>query len=194
MSLGKYKYYFTKPKSAIVKDVFSWLCIGGAVVIAATSPYFVQNILSTRRGFKNYPRQKVSSTFDRLRRSGLISIRKNNRQIYISLTPEGRKKAGMFQIDALKIKQTKRWDKKWRLLSFDIPEKRKIIREALRGKLRELGFKLFQKSIWIYPRDCAPEVELLKSFFGLRDEEAQLVVAEDIGNNDKWKHTFRLST
>ncbi len=193
MALGKYKYYFKKPKSEIVKDCFSWLCIGGVVAIAATSPYFVQNLLSARKRFKKYPKQRVSSTFDRLRREGFILIQKRNNQIYISLTPEGRKKAGMFQIDALNIKKSKKWDKKWRLLSFDIPEKRKIIREALRGKLKELGFRPFQKSIWIYPYDCSPEIELLKSFFGLTDKEVQLIVAENIGQAEYWKKIFSLS-
>jgi len=76
MGIGKYKYYFKKPKSAIVKDCFLWLCVGGAVAIAATSPYFVQNLLSARKRFERYPKRRVSSTFDRLRRDGFILIQK----------------------------------------------------------------------------------------------------------------------
>lgn len=101
-------------------------------------------------------------------------------------------KAGLFQIDSLKIKRPKAWDKKWRLLTFDISEKKKIIREALRGKLQELGFCLFQKSIWIYPFDCAAETDLLKDFFGLSHNEIQLVVAGDIGKDEEWKRIFKL--
>jgi hypothetical protein len=183
MGIRKYKYYFKKPRSEIVKDCLSWLCVGGAVAIAATSPYFIQNLLCSYKKF----------AFDRLRREGLISIQKRNHQIYISLTAEGRKKAGMFQIDALNIKRDKKWDRKWRLLSFDIPEKRKIVREALRGKLKELGFHPFQKSIWIYPYNCAPEIELLKTFFGLSDKEAQLIVAENISQSEDWRKVFSLS-
>ncbi|MBI2041945.1 MAG: hypothetical protein HYT20_02925 [Candidatus Nealsonbacteria bacterium] len=193
MGIGKYKYYFKKPKSEIVKDIFRGLAITGAISVAVTSPYFIQNLLYSRKKFKKYPKQRVSSTFDRLRREGLILIQKRNSQIYISLTAEGRKKAGMFQIDALNIKRNKKWDGKWRLLSFDIPEKRKIVREALRGKLKELGFCPFQKSIWIYPYNCVPEIELLKTFFGLPDREAQLIVAENINQNDDWKKVFNLS-
>ena len=99
----------------------------------------------------------------------------------------------MFQIDNLVIKQPKEWDKKWRFITFDIPEKRKIVREALRGKLKQLGFSPFQKSIWIYPYSCTAEIELLKDFFGLVDREIQLIVAENIGQDDNWKRAFRLS-
>lgn len=193
MNIGKYKYYFKKPKSEIVKDVFYWLAVGGAVAIAATSPYFIQNILRARQRFKKYPKRRISSTFDALRRQGFLSIERKNNQIYIFLTDEGKKRAGMFQIGELVIEKPKKWDRKWRLLMFDIPEKRKIAREALRGKLRELGFCKFQQSIWIHPYDCAAEIELLKGFFGLSDGEMQLIVANNISENDKWQSVFKLS-
>jgi len=192
MGAAKYKYYFRKPKSEITKDVFKWLCVGGAVVIAASSPYFVRSLLCSYKEFRKYPTPKISSAFDRLRRAGYLSIKKSNHQIYISLTKEGKKRAGMFQIDSLVLRRPKRWDKKWRLMTFDISEKRKIVREALRGKLKELGFRLFQKSIWIYPFDCAAEVQLLKDFFGLSDNEVQLVIAEKIDNDKEWRSFFRL--
>lgn len=193
MRIGKYKYYFTKPKSEIVKDILSWLFIAGAVTLAATSPYFVSNVLREYKKWNRYSKHKVSDTFYRLRRERLISLKKVNHQIYISLTPAGRKKAGIFQINNLKIKQPKNWDKKWRLLMFDIAEKKKVVREALRGKLKELGFFPFQKSIWICPFECRAEVELLKGFFGLSDQETQLIVAEHIGREEDWKRIFKLS-
>lgn len=76
---------------------------------------------------------------------------------------------------------------------FDISEKRKIVREALRGKLKELGFHCFQKSIWIHPFDCSAEIELLREFFGLGEGEAQLVVAERINNDNVWRKIFNLT-
>lgn len=192
MGVAKYKYYFKKPKSEITKDIFKLLCVSGAIVIASSSPYFVRNILRSHKEFKKYPNKKISSTFDRLRRAGYVSTKRNNHQIYISLTKEGKKKAGFLQIDSLVLKRPKKWDKKWRLITFDIPEKRKIAREALRGKLKEMGFHLFQKSIWIYPFNCSAEIQLLKDFFGLLDSEAQLVIAEKIDNDKEWRKFFKL--
>ena len=193
MGIEGYKYYFRKPRSEIVKDIFSWLFIGGAVVLAATSPYFVHNLLFGSKRFKKYAKRTISTTFDRLRRSGVLSIESRNNQIYVSLTPEGKKKAGIFQINDLKIKIPRQWDKKWRLLTFDIAHTRRILREALRGKLKQLGFRQFQKSIWIHPFHCSAEIILIKGFFGLTDKEVQLIVAEDIGNEEEWKRVFRLS-
>ena len=76
---------------------------------------------------------------------------------------------------------------------FDISQVRKANREAFRGKLRELGFRPLQKSIWIYPYDCRDETELLRDFFGLSDNEFRLVVAENIGDDIFMKKVFRLT-
>jgi phenylacetic acid degradation operon negative regulatory protein len=192
MEIRKYKYYFKKPKSEIVKDIFSWLLISGAVVVAATSPYFIRNLIRARKKWGKYPKHKVATAFSRLRRQGFISVSAANKQIYISLTPEGVKKAGIYQINTLKIKRPQKWDHKWRLFSFDIPQTKKLIREALRGKLKQLGFRPFQKSIWIHPFDCRAETELLKDFFGLSDNEVQLIIAENVGNDHHWQKVFRL--
>lgn len=193
-SIRKYKYYFRKPKSEIVEDVLKWLLTGSVVAIASTSPYFVSSLLKQAHEWKKYPKSKVSNTFYRLRKQGFIRIEKRNRQMYISLTAKGREKAGIYQIDKLQITKPKRWDHKWRFLLFDISEERKISREALRGKLKELGFVQFQKSVWIHPFDCRAEIGLLQDFFGLSDDEMQLIVAENIGNDELFKEQFNLST
>lgn len=196
MNAKKYKYYFAKPRSEITKDVLRCLLVGGAIVIVAGSPSFALNlwrrILGSLQGKKKYSRKKLYDAFYNLRRQGCIAIKKYNHQIYISLTEEGKKKAGWLQIDALRIKKPKRWDGYWRLVIFDISERRRIYREALRGKLKELGFHKFQNSVWIYPFDCKAEIELLKDFFGFRKGELKLVTAKSIDNDEELKKFFHL--
>jgi len=55
----------------------------------------------------------------------------------------------------------KRWDKKWRLVTFDIPEKERQIRKSIRNRLQEMGFAYFQRSVWISPLPVAKFVEKL---------------------------------
>ena len=193
MSIRKYKYYFKKPRSEIVKDALVWLLATGAISIAATSPYFVNNLLSNYKRWKKYPKKKTYNAFYLLRKQGCINFTMKNHQIYISLTEKGKKKTGMLQIDSLKINRPKIWDKKWRLIIFDIAELKKIYREAFRGKLKELGFYPLQKSVWIFPFDCRPEIDLLKDFFGLSDKEVKLIVTEKIDDDNKLKEIFKLN-
>lgn len=192
MSFKKYKYYFRKPRSAIVKDIFTAVLVVGVIIVAAQSPYFTQNVLRVFRNWKKYRRRKIYDTFYQLRKQGLITITKKNRQIYISLTEKGKMKAGWLQINDLTIKRPSKWDKRWRLLLFDIEELKKGHREALRGKLKELGFIQLQKSIWMHPFDCEAEVELIRDFFGLSEQRCRFVVAEKIGADRVFKEHFKL--
>lgn len=192
MGIRKYKYYFKKPRSEIVKDILYWLFVSGAVLIAATSPFFLTNLLKGYKKWRKYPKKKVSDTFYNLKRQGLIEIQIKSQQIYISLTEKGKEKAGWLQIDALKIKKPKRWDGKWRIVIFDISQLKKLYREAFRGKLKELGFYPLQKSVWVYPFDCQAEIELLRDFFGLSEREIRLIVAENIGNDKNLRKFFKV--
>ena len=190
--MNKYRNYFSSPKSEIAKDILRFLIIGGMVAIAATSPFFIVNLMKGLKRLKKYPNKKVYDTFYKLKEQGLVNYYEKNNQIYISLTEKGKKKAGWMQIDDLKIEKPKKWDGKWRILLFDISEMKRTYREALRGKLKELDFRLFQKSAWINPYNCAKEVNLLKSFFGLSDKEAKLIVSREIGGDKEFRRFFKL--
>ena len=190
--MSKYKNYFRKPKSEIVKDILKALALSGAIYIAASSPYFVWNLQRNIKQWKKYNKKKFYNTFYQLRKKGYINIKKVRHQIYISLTSEGKKKAGRLQIDALRINRPKNWDGKWRVVIFDISQLKKFYREALRGKLKELGFYLLQKSVWVHAFDCRDEIEVLKEFFGLNAEEIKLIIAEEIPNDELLKKFFKI--
>ena len=82
---SKYKYYFKKPRSEIVKDILDACLTSGLVMIAATSPYFLINLLKTYPKWKKYPHKKVYNTFYRLKKQGLIKVESKNKQIYITI-------------------------------------------------------------------------------------------------------------
>ena len=190
--MKRYKYCFRK-SSEIAGYILAALMLGGMIAIAATSPFFIQNLLRGLKGLKKYEGKKVYDTFYRLKQRGYINFYKKNNQIFISLTEKGRKKAGWTQMDDLKIKKPKKWDGKWRILLFDIAELKRLYREALRGKLISMGFAMFQKSVWIIPYECKKEVELLKSFFGLSNKEIRLLTVENIGEDGEFRKFFKLT-
>lgn len=195
--MAKYKYYFRKPKSEIVKDIILWLAVGGAVVLVASSPSFgasaarsFQKWLKKRKQYKN---KKVYDAFYQLRKQGCVAFERKGHQIFIQLTTEGRKKAGRLQIDSLKISKPKKWDGKFRLVIFDIVQLKSFYRNAFRGKLQALGFLPLQKSVWIHPYPCKDEVDTLRDFFGLTTKEVCLVTVEQIENARSLKEKFQLT-
>ena len=76
------------------------------------------------------------------------------------------------------------WDKKWRLVIFDIPEKKKPAREALREKLKDLGFAKLQDSVWVTPFPCENEIKLIKLVFNLSDFWLDVILTDSIGLRD----------
>ena len=132
------------------------------------------------------------NTFYQLKKRGLIKFEKRNNQIYIFLTEEGKKKAEKYRVDDLQIKRPDEWDKKWRIVIFDIGSCKKIVREALRGKLKELDFYQLQKSVWLHPFDCFKEIEFLKNFFDLNDKELRVIISTDIGGDREIREKYRI--
>ena len=127
-----------------------------------------------------------------MERKSLIKYEHQGKQVYISLTTEGKKRAGKYQIDDLEIKKPKKWDRKWRILIFDIKNKDKPKREALRGKIKELGLYQLQKSVWVYPHDFSDAAEILRKFFNLNNDEMQTISAFKIENDKNVKAFFNL--
>lgn len=147
--------------------------------------------LYKKEKFKN--EIKFSNAFCYLRRRELIRVRYIGQQMYFSLTNKGKKLAGKYSlIDKLKIKKQKVWDKKWRILIFDIKDKQKVKREALRGKLKELDMCQLQKSVWVYPYDFKNEMSLLREFFGMENSEMKLITAAEIENDADLREFYHL--
>ncbi|MBL7159273.1 hypothetical protein ISS85_02265 [Candidatus Microgenomates bacterium] len=77
-------------------------------------------------------------------------------QPYLKLTGQGKKKL-VRQFSLVQL-QKKRWDGLWRMLPYDIKETSRNDRNKLRNKLCELGFKQFQKSIYLSPYPIEQEM------------------------------------
>jgi len=90
--------------------------------------------------------------------------------IIISLTDKGRLKAlnlRFRELDKKVEKNKEKWDGKWRMIAFDIPNEFKKGRDALRYRARKAGFYEMQKSLFLYPYDCKKEIEDFVRMFKL---------------------------
>lgn len=115
-------------------------------------------------------RKTLNQLLKRLKLQGLIAFSdKSNREESIKLTEQGRRRAVAYKFYNLSLKPRKKWDGKWRIVLFDIPEQKKKTRDALRRKLKRLGFLEFQKSVFIYPYPCEDEINFVINFFNIHD-------------------------
>lgn len=84
------------------------------------------------------------------------------------LTEKGKKRALTFNFQTLTIPKQERWNELWHCVFFDIPEKLKLKRHALRAKLYDLGFYHWQKSVFVHPYPCRDQIDFVVEFFGIR--------------------------
>lgn len=139
------------------------------MLVAATSPYFLHQI--ARNYFKEKIKRAVYARARKLKeleKKKLISFKElGNGKIKIEITHKGKLLVREYQLDDIKITKPKIWDKKWRIIIYDIPHYHKKARDAFRLKLKDLGLYPLQKSVWVSPYDCLPEIEFLCSVFDI---------------------------
>ena len=121
--------------------------------------------------------QLVSRSF----KTDLIEKVEKNGEIYIRITSEGQK---TIQRDFPMLSLQKRqWDRKWRIAMFDVEEINKQVRERLRVKLKELGFGMLQKSVFISPHDILKDFSEFAASSGIKNylyllETPKLIVSD----------------
>lgn len=141
--------------------------------------------------WKKIGEQEVVKQIRPLARSRYLQIRKDqNGNMTIKITEKGTLKALKYHFDT--IYKMQQWDGKWRIVIFDIPEKKRVARNALRAKLRDLGFKELQKSVFVFPYECRKEIELIMDFFSLQPY-VRYGVMEFIDKEENLKNQFQLS-
>ncbi len=187
----------------ISKKILKGILIGGAFAVASTSPIFARKLIPAlikdfefeqKRKRRQEELDKFYNSFYYLRRKGLLRMEYRGKQLHVSLSAEGKVLAKRYSIDDLKIKKPKHWDKKWRILIFDIEEKYRSKREMLRGKLKDLGLYQLQKSVWVCPYHFQEEVEILKNFFGFSKEEMTVIIASEIEKEKELITFFNLKS
>ncbi len=156
----KIEYFITKDNGDIdvLKSIIVIIAAGVLVGSIFAMPYILKHLPSRHHTPKN--KQRIHKALIYLKKHSLVDIRKDK----VSLTEKGVKKLNSIQYEILTIPRPKKWDKQWRIVIFDIPERYRSTRDLLRTKLKKLGFYQIQKSTWIYPFSCKTELESIRSY------------------------------
>ena len=167
--------------------ILGTLSVTGILAMALVAPNAVRlfdylNPISRKNSIRF--NQRITQALTRLERRGLIHITGEGRKREIHLTTQGEKLINGLYAGAYIIPMPARWDGRWRLVMFDVPEKRKKIRDTLRMLLRSAGFIHFQDSAWIQPYPCDELVTLLRSHLGSGRGEIRYLTASFADESD----------
>lgn len=180
-------------KIKITKIVLVAIAAAGVLSMAVLAPNTLQILGPFFKNKRYNPKYYVNKVIFQLENKGLIEFQKNKKgKKFIRLTEKGKQRLLKYQLQELTIPKPANWDRKWRVIIFDISEKKKHLRNILRKELINLGFIRLQDSVWVFPYECEEVIIMLKAHFCFGREVLYMTV--DKIENDKWlKKDFDLS-
>ncbi|MBI2019711.1 hypothetical protein HYS95_03550 [Candidatus Daviesbacteria bacterium] len=122
---------------------------------------FGEHYYRYHHGIPDLKKSALAAALKRLREKGFVETDKTSfslrdktdvNKLIIKLTDEGR------NILMLEGGEPAEWDKKWRIVVFDIPEQKRLIRNLLRRNLKKWGFKPLQKSVWVSKKNVTDKL------------------------------------
>jgi len=187
----------------IAKDILAAIAITGIFAVAATSPYFFINLARAIKKDSDYKRRKkggepedkvLARSLAGLNKNKLVIVRREGYSYTVKLTDMGKKIIKRMQFENMRIEKQEKWDGKWRIVIFDIPEgnkrRGKVLRDAMRAKMKAMGFYQLQKSVWAHAYPCEKEIQLLCEILKI-SPFVNILVAEKIYNDGALREYFR---
>jgi CRISPR-associated endonuclease Cas2 len=170
----------------IRRAILGTLQLTGALTLLVVAPN-VLDVLGRELNRRN--KMNVRNSLQRMINAGLIERKTMNGRLTFSITAKGTQ---YLYRNILEPKKPLKWDGKWRIVIFDIPQSRRTLRNKLRASLIEIGFLKLQASVWIYPYDCEDLMTLLKTEFRV-GKDVLYIIADKLERDSSLRKEFGLS-
>ena len=167
-----------------------------AISVAVVAPNSAQLLKHVEKFIAPTPKlgRRIGQAITRLHKKGLISRVQTEKGMRLKLTEKGNKLAEVLEAkDTLSFHKPKGWDGKWRIVIFDVWERRRAVRDKLRAMLQKAGFIKIQDSVWVYPYDCEELFVFLRTDLHL-GRGILYIVAEEIEHDDWLRRHFGLES
>lgn len=178
-------------KNKFARNILITLALGAGGALITMSPagavYFMAHgVLLLGLKKIDYKRE-----IKRLEKRGYVALTKMPEGFALKLLKKANKRLQGILLEDVKFPKDKKWDGKWRLFLFDIPEKSRLARNMLRRKLKDLGMYNIQRSVFAYPYDCRKELDFIADYYGIGRYATYAEVSYSDINKELRKH-FRL--
>lgn len=104
-----------------------------------------------------FRKQSFYESVSRMVKTGYIEKIVKNDEPYLRLLSAGKEKL-IRDFPILEL-QGRKWDGLWTIVVFDVAEASRYKRDLLRNKLLELGFGMYQRSVYISPFDFTEDLK-----------------------------------
>jgi len=148
---GKERAKRARVRDAIFLSLYGSAVVAVAVMIpnAARLLKYLDPLVPTKRD----PVSRIRESLQRLVKRGLVRKAGTGSGARYVLTKDGEKEAAIRSLIHTAQRKQK-WDGKWRVIIFDVWERRRAARDRLRALLIKTGFVRLQDSVWVFPYPC----------------------------------------
>lgn len=180
----------TLKKGEAHETILKILGVVGVIGVALLAPNALQALSLLRGGGQRRSLYYLTSVLGRMESRGLIVLDRRDGKGVVRITEKGKRELDRYRFQEKPFVK-KKWDRKWRIVTFDIKEYKRGTRAKIRSELKNFGFILLQQSVWVYPYECEEVVRLLKADYHI-GKEILYIIAEKI-ENDMWlRKIFKL--
>lgn len=177
---------------AVQKKIMLALLGTVALGFSSSPNIFYKNFRRFRKEWAKIDQRNFNRSIKRLVNQKLIEKHQlSNGSFKLILTKEGKTQAKKLELfgSSINFKKPKKWDGKWRIVIFDIPEKERVFRDILREHLKELEFFKIQQSVFISPHPFEqPILELVNLYSA--DPYVRVITALKIDNEKRIRRHF----
>ena len=167
--------------------------LGGIALGLSGSPrQYFRTLRLLRKDWQKVNQQNFERTIRKLAKEKLVEEKTlSDGSIKLVLTKAGKEEACRLNFfgSSIKFRNPKRWDGKWRIILFDIPEKERVFRDILREHLYDLRFYKFQLSAFVSPYPFEKQISELVSLYSA-EPYVRVITAVKIDNETKIKKHF----
>lgn len=178
-----------------ILEVIGATLLSGGNPLRPVIPVAIKEIIITLKKIKklDVEEKKIKKSLESLERKEIIDLEEKDGTVFVNLKDKNNLTVIKYSIKAILElkKKEKKWNGKWFLVFFDVPEIQRNKRDYLRKFLNKIGFYCYQKSVYIFPYECEKEISLIKKIVE-GAKYMRYIIAEKLEDEKKIKHHFNL--
>ena len=176
-------------RASVARSLLEFIGLAAAGATILVAPNLAQLLPKLSRKTSLNERQ-LRKAISYARQYGWVELREDSQGIQIAITKKGKLRWQRLQLDQPLPRG--RWDKKWRIVIFDISSTLPTERNAFRESLKKLGFKQLQRSVWITPFPCLKEISALRTLYALTIHQIKLIEAPEFEGDSDFRQLFKV--
>lgn len=176
----------------LIDELIRFGAFGAALSAAIVAPNIMQALDGPLRNLFNQldtreKEREIQRVIRYMKQQGLLA---GSYEHGLQLTDKARQRLAKTDFENLRAEPQAIWDKRWRIILYDIPEHHKSARNAFARRLRLFGCFQLQKSTWITPFPCRDGITTLAAQYDV-DKNVTYFEAINLDNEKILKKRFQ---